>query len=77
MTVELEGDTDFVSGLANVTEVKSEGSQLEITLEESADSQELLRSLMEHTRVHSFELKVPSLHEIFVDLVGKSDAEDS
>jgi len=75
--LELEGDTDFVSGLANVTKVKSEGSQLEITLEESADSQELLRSLMEHTRVHSFELKVPSLHEIFVDLVGKSDAEGS
>jgi len=75
--VELEGDTDFVSGLANVTEVKSEGSQLEITLEESADSQELLRSLMERTRVRAFEVKVPSLHEIFVNLVGKSDAQDS
>jgi ABC-2 type transport system ATP-binding protein len=75
--VELEGDTDFVSGLANVTEVKSEGNRLEISLKESADSQELLRSLMERTRVQAFELKVPSLHEIFVDLVGKSDAEDS
>ncbi|MBC8217471.1 MAG: ATP-binding cassette domain-containing protein [Planctomycetes bacterium] len=74
---ELEGDTDFVSGLANVTEVRSEGNRLEITLKESADSQELLRSLMERTRVRAFELKVPSLHEIFVDLVGKSDAEDS
>ena len=75
--VELEGDTDFVSGLANVTEVKSEGNRLEISLKENADSQELLRSLMERTRVGAFELKVPSLHEIFVDLVGKSDAEDS
>jgi len=74
---ELEGDTDFVRGLANVAEVKSEGNRLEITLKESADSQELLRSLMERTRVQAFELKVPSLHEIFVDLVGKSDAEDS
>lgn len=75
--VELEGDTDFVSGLANVTEVKSDGNRLEISLKESADSQELLRSLMERTRVQAFELKVPSLHEIFVDLVGKSDAENS
>ena len=57
--------------------MESEGKRLEITLEESADSQELLRSLMECTRVQAFELKVPSLHEIFVDLVGKSDAEDS
>ncbi len=75
--VELEGDTDFVRGLDNVTKVESEGSRLEITLKESADSQELLRSLMGRTRVRAFELKVPSLHEIFVDLVGKSDAEDS
>ena len=75
--VELEGDADFVSGLANVTKVEFEGNRLEITLKEKADSQEVLRSLMDHTRVHAFELKVPSLHEIFVDLVGKSDAEDS
>jgi ABC-2 type transport system ATP-binding protein len=75
--VELDGDTSFVSRLANVTSVKCEGNRLEITLKEKADSQELLRSLMDRTRVQAFELKVPSLHEIFVDLVGKSDAEDS
>ncbi|MHC4567254.1 MAG: ABC transporter ATP-binding protein [Planctomycetota bacterium] len=75
--VELEGDTDFVRGLGDVANVKADGSRLEITLKEKADSQELLRSLMERTRVQVFELKVPSLHEIFVDLVGKSDAEDS
>lgn len=75
--VELEGDTGFVGGLANVTKVESEGNGLEITLTDGADTQELLRSLMDRTRVRAFELKVPSLHEIFVDLVGKSDAEDS
>ncbi len=75
--VELEGDTTFVKGLPNVTGVESEAGRLEITLKENADSQELLRSLMDRARVHLFEVKVPSLHEIFVDLVGKSDAEDS
>ncbi|MHC4370153.1 MAG: ABC transporter ATP-binding protein [Planctomycetota bacterium] len=75
--VELEGNTDFVGGLADVTRAKREGRRLEITLTDSADTQVLLRSLMERTRVHAFELKVPSLHEIFVDLVGNSDAEDS
>ena len=75
--VELDGETDFVRGLANVTKVQADGNRLEITLQEGADSQELLKSLMERTRVQAFELKMPSLHEIFVDLVGKSDAEDS
>ena len=53
------------------------GDRLEITLAESADPQELLRSLVDRVRVQTFEVKVPSLHEIFVELVGKSDAEDS
>jgi len=74
---ELDGDTEFVRGLGSVTNVESDGNRLEITLKERADSQELLRSLMDRARVRAFELKVPSLHEIFVDLVGKSDAEDS
>jgi ABC-2 type transport system ATP-binding protein len=76
--VELEGDASFVEELPIVTRVESsEENRLEITLEERADSQELLRALMDRTRVQAFELKVPSLHDIFVDLVGKSDAEDS
>jgi ABC-2 type transport system ATP-binding protein len=75
--VELEGDTRFVGGLPIVRKVESQGNRLEITLAESADTQQLLRSLVERVRVQAFEVKVPSLHEIFVNLVGKSDAEDS
>jgi len=74
--VELEGNTHFIRGLADVTNVQSDGNRLDITLKEGADTQQLLRSLMDRARVRAFELKVPSLHEIFVDLVGKSDAED-
>jgi len=75
--VEIEGDTSFVRGLPMVTRVESRGEKLEITLAKDADSQQLLRTLMDRTRVAAFEVKVPSLHEIFVSLVGKSDAEDS
>ncbi|MHC4284871.1 MAG: ATP-binding protein DrrA1-3 family domain-containing protein [Planctomycetota bacterium] len=42
-----------------------------------ADTQQFLRALMQRARVRAFEVKVPSLHEIFVNLVGASDAEDS
>jgi ABC-2 type transport system ATP-binding protein len=75
VSVELEGDTDFVEGLPNVLKVMSEGKRLDIKLAPDADPQELLRALMDRVRVQAFEVKVPSLHEIFVDLVGKSDAE--
>jgi len=75
VSVELEGETDFIRGLPIVTKVTPEGNRLDITLAQDADPQELLRSLMDRVRVQAFEVKVPSLHEIFVDLVGKSDAE--
>ena len=75
VSVELEGEADFIRELPIVTKVTSEGSRLDITLARNADPQELLRSLMDRMRVQAFEVKVPSLHEIFVDLVGKSDAE--
>jgi ABC-2 type transport system ATP-binding protein len=77
VSVQIEGDADFVRDLPGVRAIERDADRLVITLEENADSQQLLRSLIERTRVQAFELKVPSLHEIFIDLVGKSDAEDS
>ena len=77
VTVELEGDTTFVETLPIVMKVEPQQNQLEITLREGCDPQELLRILVEKVRVHRFEVKVPSLHEIFVDLVGASNAENS
>jgi len=75
VSVELEGETDFINELPIVTRVTPEGNRLDIKLAQNADPQELLRSLLNRVRVQTFEVKVPSLHEIFVDLVGKSDAE--
>ncbi len=77
LSVELEGDTTFIKTLPIVTKVEPQGNRLEITLAENADSQQLLRALLDNVRVQAFEMKVPSLHEIFVNLVGASNAEDS
>jgi len=75
--VQLEGDKSFVAGLPMVANTESRGDKLEISLAKGADTQQLLRALMDRVRVTAFEVKVPSLHEIFVSLVGKSDEENS
>jgi ABC-2 type transport system ATP-binding protein len=77
ISVELEGNTGFIERLPMVTAVKSDGNRFEISLTDSADTQELLKSLVNRVKVKRFEVKVPSLHEIFVDLVGKGNAENS
>jgi ABC-2 type transport system ATP-binding protein len=74
--VELEGDTSFVKTLPMVASVESQGNRLEVTLA-NGDSQQFLQALVQRARVRSFEIKVPSLHEIFVNLVGEKNAENS
>lgn len=77
VSVELEGDTSFVKTLPMVVGTESQGRRMEISLSEKADPQDLLKALVGRVRVQAFEVKVPSLHEIFVSLVGKDNAEDS
>ncbi|MBN2456369.1 MAG: ATP-binding cassette domain-containing protein [Sedimentisphaerales bacterium] len=77
VSVELEGDTTFIKTLAIVRKAETDGNRLQITLADDADPQQLLRALVERVTVQAFEVKVPSLHEIFVNLVGASNAEDS
>jgi len=76
ISVELQGDTSFVETMPMVASVKSEGNLLEITLA-NGDTQRFIRELVLRSHVLSFEVKVPSLHEIFVNMVGADDAEDS
>jgi ABC-2 type transport system ATP-binding protein len=77
VSVELEGDTTFIEALPMVTRVQLHGSRLEISLSKDSDPQQLLRALVERVRIRAFEIKVPSLHEIFVNLVGADNVEDS
>jgi ABC-2 type transport system ATP-binding protein len=71
VSVELEGDTGFVQNLPMVRAVKSEGKRLDVTLTKP-DTQQFLRALIRQAKVRAFEVKVPSLHEIFVNLVAPS-----
>ena len=59
-----------------VQAVEPDGRRLDVRLRDDADPQDLLRVLVERARVRAFEIKQPSLHEIFVRLVGGGHAED-
>ena len=77
VSLELEGESGFLASLPGVEAVKPAGRRLEVELSDRADPQDLLRALVERVRVLAFEIKQPTLHEIFVKLVGGGDAEDS
>ena len=72
--VEVEGETGFIKTLPMVTNIVQQKDTLEITLGKGTDPQELLKALVGKVRVQKFEVKRPTLHEIFVTLVGASNA---
>ncbi|MBN1359324.1 MAG: ATP-binding cassette domain-containing protein [Sedimentisphaerales bacterium] len=76
ISIELEGDSSFVQTLPAVRQVKQQAHRLDVRLADGADPQDLLKALVARARVRAFEIKQPSLHEIFVRLVGADHAED-
>jgi ABC-2 type transport system ATP-binding protein len=76
ISLELEGNADFLRALPMVRAVEPDGRRLDVRLRDGADPQDLLRVLVERARVRAFEIKQPSLHEIFVQLVGGRHAEN-
>ncbi len=58
-----------LAGLPGVAEVSDHGNEAELTLEEDADPAVLLHALVDRAELTHFELKEPSLHEIFKRVV--------
>jgi ABC-2 type transport system ATP-binding protein len=59
-----------LAGLPGVAEVSDEGNEAELTLAEGADVDALLRALLDRAEITGFEVREPSLHEIFKRVVG-------
>lgn len=66
VVVEYEGKLKRVEGVKNVNDY---GKYAELSLEEDTDPQEILKKLVEVVAVRRFELKAPSLNEIFIEVV--------
>jgi ABC-2 type transport system ATP-binding protein len=70
VSVEIDGADNFIEKLPIVKQVVKSGHRLEISLNEQADSQMLLKELVGKVKINAFEIKGLSLHEIFIKIVG-------
>ena len=73
--IEYDGDGSFLRQQDGLVESFNDyGNHVELRLKKGADAQELLRAVAARCRVSRFELSEPSLEEIFIDVVEKTDA---
>ena len=64
-----------IENLPNVEKVRDLGQVQEIRMARGCDPQEVLRALLGRTKVTSFSITRPSLHDIFVRIAGPEVAE--
>jgi ABC-2 type transport system ATP-binding protein len=68
--VTAEGGAAMMDGLPNVEKVRDLGQIQELRMARGCDPQEVLHTLLGRTRVSSFSVTRPSLHDIFVRIAG-------
>ena len=72
--IKYEGDARFLQEKRLVESFNDYGNYVEVRLAPDADPQQLLHLAASGARLGRFELMEPSLEEIFLDAVGKSNA---
>ncbi|MCS7312166.1 MAG: ATP-binding cassette domain-containing protein [Acidobacteria bacterium] len=65
-----DGDGHVLWDLAGVRRVNDSGKYAEIFLDDGVDPQAILTQLVGRIRIRRFEVRAPSLHEIFIRAVG-------
>jgi ABC-2 type transport system ATP-binding protein len=75
ISISAEGGAAMLSGLPGVEKVRDLGQVQELRMALGCDPQEVLRTLLARTRVNSFSITKPSLHDIFVRIAGPEAAE--
>jgi ABC-2 type transport system ATP-binding protein len=74
--VSADGGLQFLDGLPDVEKVRDLGQVQELRMARGCDPQQVLRSLIERTRVTGFSIMKPSLHDIFVRIAGPEAGEE-
>jgi ABC-2 type transport system ATP-binding protein len=74
--VRTESGAAAAQNLPGVKAVRDLGQLQELQVNRGIDSQEVLAALMQRTRIRSFEVTKPSLHDIFVRIAGPTPREE-
>ncbi len=72
--IRYQGEAQFLREPNLVQSFNDYGNYVEVSLAPGADPQDLLRLACSHARLNKFEVMEPSLEEIFLEAVGKSNA---
>src|SRR5436305_7091313 len=72
--IEYDGKGNFLKKNPLVGAYNNYGNYVEVRLAPGADAQQLLQMVAARSRVNKFELMEPSLEEIFINTVGKTNA---
>jgi ABC-2 type transport system ATP-binding protein len=75
LRITADGGAASLSGIAGVEKVRDLGQAQEIRLARGVDPQQVLHALLARTRVTSFAVTKPSLHDIFVRIAGPAAEE--
>jgi ABC-2 type transport system ATP-binding protein len=70
IVIDYDGDGGELWRLPGVTRVNDAGKTAELFLAEGADPQQLLRLMVDRLEIRRFDMREPSLHEVFVRAVG-------
>jgi ABC-2 type transport system ATP-binding protein len=73
--VEVEGGAAGLGNLPGIEKVKDLGQVQELRMAEACDPQRVLQTLITRTRIVSFSVVKPSLHDIFVRIAGPQPEE--
>jgi len=68
--LDYDGDISFLKSLPGIQRINDSGKQAEIFTDAGIDNQDILAQLIGRVVIRRFDLREPSLHEIFIRAVG-------
>jgi len=75
--IEYDGSDEFLKRSDQIKKYDNYGNYVEVQLIENADTQKLLRHALESVTIRRFEIKEPSLNEIFIEAVNGTKSGDN